>query len=117
MKKFLRSLGTFAPQTIDAIVATVQYAIQSGQTTELTTETLNVQVQLSQENPDEEVGVLVTDMGEEFHDTILGLTYNYQGEFFSSVGFQTADKPKPEPKLLPLTQLLGLVLSNSQQKG
>lgn len=48
--------------------------------------------------------------------THLQFSYHYFAEYVECINMvQIA--PKPEPKVLPLIALLGLGLSNSQQKG
>ena len=114
MKKFLQSLGTFAPQTVSSITSSAQFAIDSNQPTEFNTKNLSISCIPSTDPDNPIVHVQITDKTQEFNDTHIAFNYNHEGEFFTGVVMQTNDKPQPQPQGI---EIIVTMLANSNIKG
>lgn len=114
MKKFLQSLGTFAPQTVRTIISSAQFAIDSNQPTEFNTTDLSITCIPCTEPDNPVVHVQVTDTTQEFNDTQLAFNYNHEGEFFTGVVMQSHDKPKPQPQCVGI---IVAMLTGANVKG
>lgn len=122
MKQLLKSLGHYTQNEIK-LISQMADTIMSGESDNLAFQSESINVQMAVDTVStERINVLVVKMWDaEDQDskgliTHLQFTYHYFAEYVEGINMvQIA--PKPEPKLLPLAGLLGLILSDSQQKG
>lgn len=114
MKKFLQSLGQLTTQTVNAVVSSAQFAIDSNQPTEFTTQNLSINCIPSTDPENPVVHVQVVDTTQPYNDTHLVFNYNHEGEFMTAIAMQSFDKPEPQPKAVGI---IIAMLQGSDIKG
>lgn len=114
MKKFLKSLGQLNRFQIDTVIAVANTAITENvaEATMVKLTTSNNSLKIASAMTDEHTLCVALVVDNEDVFTHIDFDYHPVTEHFSKVSVK--EVPKPEPKLLPMTLLLGFGLSNSQ---